>query len=231
MDLHVLSAGAARGFVEAMHPRLVAEAGVEVHGRFGSAGAIREKLLAGETCDVIILTAAILEGLGKEQRVLATTVAPLGRVRTGVAVRSGETLPVIADGASLRLCLLAATAIHAPDLRRATAGAHLVNMLKRLRIYDEVESRLRVYPNGGIAMRELAQTREPGRIGCTQITEIRCTPGVALVGPLPGEFGLATVYSVAVCASTRQPELALKLAELLTGAESQELRERIGFES
>ena len=48
-------------------------------------------------------------------------------------------------------------------------------------------------------MRELAGASDASPLGCTQISEILYTPGVTLVGPLPTEFDLATVYSVAVC--------------------------------
>ena len=40
-------------------------------------------------------------------------------------------------------------------------------------------------------MREMAASDEGNAIGCTQITEIKYTPGVALVGPLPVEFELS----------------------------------------
>ncbi len=56
-DLRVLSAGAAQGLVAAMTPRFLADTGVALHTTFGAVGAIREKLFAGEPCDVLILTA------------------------------------------------------------------------------------------------------------------------------------------------------------------------------
>ena len=58
--------------------------------------------------------------------------------------------------------------------------------------------RLRPYPNGATAMRALAGARRTSPIGCTQVTEILNTPGVALVGPLPKQFELATVYTAGV---------------------------------
>ena len=48
-------------------------------------------------------------------------------------------------------------------------------------------------------MHELAQAEGTRLIGCTQVTEIKNTPGVTLAGLLPREFELATVYSVGVC--------------------------------
>jgi molybdate transport system substrate-binding protein len=209
----------------------VAETGVGVRGSFGAVGAMREKLLAGEPCDVIVLTAALIDDLAAGGHVQPDTVAPLGRVATGVAVRAGEPLPDIADGATLARALRAATGILIPDPARATAGIHFASVLKRLGIYAEVAPRLATYPNGATAMRELAQATRPGLLGCTQVTEIKYTPGVTLVGPLPADYGLYTVYSVAVCAKAAQPEIAHFFAAMLSGPQSQGLREAGGFET
>lgn len=229
MTLTVLSAGAAKGLVTAMMPEFVAATGVAVEGTFGAVGAMQQKLAAGEPCDVIVLTAAMIGTLEKEGRVLPPG-APLGRVRTGVAVRAGEALPDIHDGPSLRSTLIAAAGILFPDPQRATAGIHFVVVLKRLSIYAEVESRLRTFSNGAAAMQELAQSDARGLVGCTQITEINDTPGVTLAGPLPPDYELATVYAVAVCARTRQPDLARRFAQLLSGTASRGVRLQGGFE-
>jgi len=229
-ELHVLSAGAAKGLVEAIAPALLAATGVRLRGEFGAVGAMRERLLSGAPCDAIILTAAMLDALAQDGRVVADTVAPLGRVHTGIAVRAGELLPAIADRAGLRETLLTATGLYLPDTERSTAGVHFVKVLRQLDIDAAVASRLRIFPNGAIAMRELAQSCECGLTGCTQITEIRYTDGVTVVGTLPLEFDLATTYSVAVATSARFPEAARALAHMLTGESSRDLRREGGFD-
>jgi molybdate transport system substrate-binding protein len=230
IELHVLSAGAAKGVVTALAPAFEAATSATLRFQFGAVGAIRDQWLAGAPCDVVILTAAMIEMMAGNGRVVADTVAPLGRVRTGVAVRVGEALPAIADRIGLRQSLLAATALYVPDTERSTAGAHFLKVLRELGISEEVVPRLRTFPNGAIAMRELAQSTEPGLIGCTQITEINYTPGVFLVGPLPAEFELSTVYSVAVAAASPQLGAARHFAQLLAGPGSRELRHKSGFE-
>ena len=77
-ELHVLGAGAAKGLVAALEAAHHAETGATLRGEFGAVGAIREKWLSGARCDVIILTAPMLEGMAREGRVDATTVASLG---------------------------------------------------------------------------------------------------------------------------------------------------------
>jgi molybdate transport system substrate-binding protein len=231
IDLRILCAGAARGLVVAMEASLFAETGTGVRGSFGAVGAMREKLQAGEPCDLIVLTAAMIDDLAAGGHVLAETAAPLGRVGTGVAVPAGEPVPDIAAAAALAATLRAATGILFPDPARATAGIHFANVLKRLGIYAEVEPRLQTFPNGATAMRALAQAGQPGQVGCTQITEINYTPGVTLAGPLPGDYALSTVYSVAVCTKATQPEIARLFAEMLSGPLSQGLRAAGGFET
>ena len=172
MDLNILSAGASKGLVESLQAKFAAETGVGIHGTFRAVGTIKEKALAGEPCDVIILTAAMIDELARFGRVLTESVAPLGRVRTAIAVREGDSMPDISSGAALRKALLASAAIYIPDAERATAGIHLVKVLHALGIYETVKPRLRAYPNGAMAMRELAQSAESPTVGCTQVTEI-----------------------------------------------------------
>lgn len=77
MELHVLSAGAAQGLVAALAPRFLAETGVALRTTFGAVGAIGEKLMAGERCDALILTEAMIEELATSGRVGAATRAAL----------------------------------------------------------------------------------------------------------------------------------------------------------
>ena len=138
-------------------------------------------------------------------------------------------VPPVGDADSLRAALLAADAIYFPDPKLATAGIHFAKVLDRLGIRDAVADRLRPYPNGATAMREMASAQ--GRpIGCTQVTEILNTPGVTLVAPLPKEFELATIYTAAVATRAASPEQARRLVGLLSGASTRPLRERAGFE-
>jgi molybdate transport system substrate-binding protein len=230
-NLHVLSAGAAQSLIESLQRDFAASEGIGVHASFHPVGATREKLLAGEPCDVVVLTAALLDELARGGDVRPETIAPLGRVHTAIAVRDGDAAPDVSTAATLRRVFLAADAIYLPDVERSTAGAHCAAMLRMMGIQDETAPKLKPFPNGVSAMRELAQSRATRPVGCTQVTEIASTPGVALVGPLPGEFELATVYSVAVAARAQQPESATRFAALVAAPATRELRQRCGFET
>ena len=229
-ELHVLCAGAARGLLDALRPGFESRAGASLHTRFGAVGALTEALAEGARCDVLIATDAAVRSLQASGAVAAGRSAALGRVRTGIAVRRGDPLPDVGSAASLAAALLAAPAVFFPDPSRATAGIHFASVLAKLGIDAQIAPRLRTYPNGATAMRELAACGEPGAIGCTQITEINDTTGVRLVGPLPRGFELATLYVAATVAQAAEPALAERLVELLGGAGTQALRTERGFE-
>jgi molybdate transport system substrate-binding protein len=230
-QLRILCAGAVQGLVKALEAEFRESTGAVIAGRFGAVGAMKEALLAGEPCDLMIVSQAMVEGLVADGRLHAASCRPLGRVRTGVAVRAGEAAPAIGDAVRLREALLAAAAIYFPDPVRATAGIHFAGVLRKLGIHDRLTGRFRTFPNGATAMRELAAAGEPGALGCTQVTEIMYTDGIDLVGALPGEFELATVYSAAVASGATQPALAGRLIELLAGERHASLRRDGGFEA
>ena len=230
MQLNILSGGAAQSVVTALAGNFRAGTGYELDCTFGAVGAMKEKLLAGAPADLIILTHALIAELAAGGRMLPDSCADLGRVRTGVAVRKGDSLPDIASASALRSALLAAEGIFLPDPQKATAGIHFARVLDTMGIRGEVEPRLKTYPNGATAMRELAQAKGARVVGCTQVTEINNTPGVVLAGLLPREFELATVYSVGVCAAAASPDAARRFAALLTGEPSRALRTKAGFE-
>ena len=230
MRLHVLSGGAAQGVVAALSAEFQAATGYAIDGVFGAVGAMKEKLLGGAPADVLILSRALIDELADAGQVVAETRADLGRVRTGVAVRTGDPVPDVTTAERLRTALRAAGAIFFPDPQRATAGIHFARVLEGLGIAAEVAGRLSTHPNGATAMRALAQASGARPIGVTQITEILNTPGVALVGPLPREFELATVYTAAVCTRAAAPEAARRLVALLAAEAERPLREQAGFE-
>jgi molybdate transport system substrate-binding protein len=230
MPLMLLSAGAAKGLVNALAPEFLAATRAAIDAEFDAVGAIRERLVSGAPCDAIILTAALLEALEREGAIVARGIFPIGRVETGVAARAGDALPDIHDSAALRAALQAAPAVFVPDVVRSTAGMHFAGLLQRLGVDTQVMPRVHAFANGATAMRALAELAIPGALGCTQVTEILYTPGVALAGTLPPGCGLATVYAAAVAARARAPDLARTFIELLTGPGSREARRRGGFD-
>jgi molybdate transport system substrate-binding protein len=227
--LNILSGGAAQGLVASLAPRFKALTGFDIEGEFGAVGAMAGKLRAAAPADIVVLTAAIIADLARENLVVSASISNIGLVETAVAVRAGDSPVSVKDAAALRDALLASDAIFVPDTVASTAGIHVAKVLSQLGIADDVAARLRVFPNGATAMRHLAETDAGRPIGCTQSTEIISTPGVILSGSLPPGCELSTMYTAAVTTRAANARQAQRLIDLLTDADQRELRIRAGF--
>ena len=208
-----------------------AEHGCLVDCHFGAVGMMKDRLLAGAPCDVLILTEALVEQLTASGELLPGTAKALGLVKTGIAVKRGEPRPDVSTPGALKAALQAATGIYFPDPVKSTAGIHFMATLQKLGLYEQLAGRLRSFPNGATAMKAMAETPGEGLIGCTQVTEILFTSGVSLTANLPVDFELATLYSAAICTRAGNRDLANELVLSLAGDGAAEARRNCGFEN
>lgn len=227
--LNILSGGAAQGLVSRLQAAFEHQHDCKLQGSFGAVGAMRDKLLGGAPCDLLILTQALVDELGRQGHADAASARPLGQVKTGVALKERHAPVSVQTPQQLQALLAAAPEIYFPDPVKATAGIHFMKVLQALGLAEDT-SRHRTYPNGAAAMAALAQSTHADAVGSTQVTEILNTPGVQLTGVLPAPHGLATIYTGAVASAAQEPALAQALLEALTAAQSAQTRAQCGFE-
>jgi molybdate transport system substrate-binding protein len=227
--LNILSGGAAQGLVASLAPQFKAQTGLDIAGEFGAVGAMATKLRAGTSADIVVLTAAMIADLARENLVVPASISDVGLVETAMAVRTGDPKVSVQDAAALREALLTSDAIFVPDTKVSTAGIHVAKVLQQLGIADEVATRLRIFPNGATAMRQLALSDALRPVGCTQSTEIISTEGVVLSGSLPPGCELSTMYTAAVTVRAVNAGPAQILIDLLTDPDQRELLIRAGF--
>ncbi|MDO9439944.1 MAG: substrate-binding domain-containing protein [Beijerinckiaceae bacterium] len=228
--VRLLSGGAAKGVVLALADEFRARSGADIDGEFTAVGALRDRVVAGEAADVLILTQALIEDLTARGLLVAGSARPLGGVRTGVAIPAGHDAPDISDNDSFARALTGATAIYIPDPVLSTAGVFFMRVVGELGVRDAIEPKLRAFPNGETAMRTMAERREKGSIGCTQMTEILMTDGLVLLGPLPPDHDSSTIYMAAVTTGARNPAEAHALMQLVSASETAQLRRSKGYE-
>lgn len=229
--ISLLSGGAAEGLVKALAPAFEARMGMSMAAHFGAVGAMREKLLAGAPTDIVILTRGMVDALAQDGLVVADSIADIGLVPTAIAIRRGDARPEVATPQALALALQDAAEIHVPDLERSTAGIHFAGLLARLGLAERLAPTLRPHPNGTTAMAALAASTMPGALGCTQATEIIAQPGTQLVGLLPADFALSTLYSAALCVRASNGSEADAFITQLSSKSAKAIRLSLGFSS
>ena len=228
--MNILSAGAAKGLLQT----IAANERIELNGEFGAVGAIKERLLAGAPCDVIVLTAAMIDELATADVVDPASVTPLGRVHTGVSLLASTAPMQINSVATLRELCANASKIYFPDPVRATAGIHCLKVLTALGLVPSHEDRFATFPSGAIAMRAMADAADAGEIGAigiTQCSEILYTPGVQYAGALPEPYALSTVYTAAIIPGAQNAAEARQLLAALVAAANVGVVRDAGFEA
>jgi len=231
IEIRVLSGGAAAGVVQGIQANFENTHQCKINGTFSAVGAMRDLVLKGEPCDLVILSKSLVNELVVSGHVDANSVRSLGIVPTGIAIPSKRTSPSpkISTVDELKEAFRSAPALYFPDMEKSTAGIHFMKVMKTLGLDQELASRFKSFPNGATAMAQMALDPDTNVIGGTQTTEINICPGVDLIGLLPQELELNTDYTLGICKNSKNPDLSKKLADILVGDQSIQIRQSIGY--
>jgi molybdate transport system substrate-binding protein len=170
------------------------------------------EILKGTSFDLAVLTAAVIDNLIAQGRLIGATRTAVAVSAAGLAVRKGAAKPDISTVESFKRTLLDASSITFGE--QGGTGAYLKALFLRLGIADALTGKLRpLRLEQGPAQ---AVADGDAEIGLTQISEILPYAGAELVGPLPSEVQLTTTYVTAVVAGTPHADAAAKLIKFIT---------------
>jgi molybdate transport system substrate-binding protein len=195
-EIKVMSAGAMKTIVTELGSDFTRETGHTLALTTGTVGQLRDKILAGEAADVVVMSDTAIDQLIGQGHLVRGSRVDIARTGIGVAVREGAPKPDIATTDAFRRALLAAKSIAYVDpASGATSGIYFASVLQRLGIADAVKDKTKLTRGGFVA--ELVARGEV-ELAVHQISEIIPVKGAMLVGPLPRELQKVTVYSAAL---------------------------------
>jgi molybdate transport system substrate-binding protein len=190
--------------------------------------AIPTRLTRGEIADVVILDGAAADELGRRGLVRADTKVELAGSLIGMVVRAGAATPDIGSVATFRRMLLAANSIAYSD---SSSGTYLSTVLfAKLGLADQVAGKSRKVrgpPSGEPVAAVVA--RGEAEIGFQQVSELMNVPGITLVGTIPAELQLVTVYAAVLTKTAREPEAAAALIHFLASPDAVPAIRRAGL--
>jgi molybdate transport system substrate-binding protein len=174
------------------------------------------RVAAGEQFDLVFLAHDALERLAAAGHVDADTVTPLMLSQVAAAVGTHAEKPAARpegeafdDAAGMREALLAA---HRIGYSTGPSGVALVEMIHAWGLTDELGSRLVQARPGVPVARSLADADVD--LGFQQLSELVGQPGVRILGVLPADCAIDTVFAGAV-ATTAGDTAAARALELL----------------
>jgi len=162
---------------------------------FATAPAIAKRIAASEPVDIVVAPTDLLEALATTAQV-STNRTLLGSIGVGVMMRTGATLPKIADVEEFKRSLLTA---HRIVYNQASTGIYLDRLFQRLGVAVALESKTIRYPDFSAVLDHVrnGNGNEIG-FGATTVIIESSDNGVQFVGALPAEIQNTTAYAAAL---------------------------------
>jgi molybdate transport system substrate-binding protein len=211
-EIKVLVSNALKSTMEELTPQFEKASEHKLSLTFGAAAEIKTAIEKGAPLDVAILTAEVTDDLIREGKLTAAGRTDIARSGAGVAARKGAPKPDISTTDGFKHALL-----DAKSIAYVAAGAtapYILSLFERLGIADQVKSKLRPQPTSNPAAKAVANGQ--AELGITQISEILPYTGAELVGPIPADIQLYTVYPAAIAGDTKASDAAKALIKFLT---------------
>ena len=179
----------------------------------------------GEAFDFVVLAADAIELVASNNRVDPGSRTDLARSGVAIAVAAGATRPDISNESAVRDAVLRARSI---GYSTGPSGAHIVRLFERWGIADAIAPRI-VQASPGLPVGTLV-ARGDVELGFQQLSELMHLPGIDVIGLLPPEIRVATVFSAAVCTASNCPAAAKALLSFLASPEADATKRRHGVQ-
>ena len=164
------------------------------------------RVQAGEPFDLVFLAADAIAKLIARGHVIKDSCVDLVRSQVAVAVKSGATVPSIATAADVRQAVVSAASV---GYSTGPSGSAMLALLERWGILAEVQPKLRQAP-AGVPVAAMVASGEVA-LGFQQRSEMIDAPGIQVIGDLPAEIAIVTVFSGGLCSVSKRSDEARAL--------------------
>jgi molybdate transport system substrate-binding protein len=224
-EIKVLSTQATEEAYRELVPQFEKATGHKVTTVFTGTLDANKRLAAGESYDLLIMSAPSIDEHIKGGKVVPGSRVDLAKSGVGVAVKAGAPKPDIGTTDALKKTLLAAKSI---GYSTGPSGVYVVGLFQRMGIADEVKGKLKQTPTGVFVGSIIASGE--AEIGFQQVSELSHFPGLDYVGPLPAEVQQFTTFSSGIMAGAKEAEAAKALAAFVTAPAAAAAYKKRGME-
>jgi len=209
--MKVLCTNGVKAVTAELIPQVERTIGLLVDVDYASTNMLMDKIAGGETGDLAVLSAEAIDSLIAKGVVQKDDRTDLAKSSIGVAVRRGAVAPEIGRVDALKATLVSAKSVMYS--KTGISGVYMPRMFEKLGIATLIAPKAR-NPSYGTVGEALA--RGEAEIALQQISELLPVQGINVVGPLPAEVQLVTVFSAGIFSSASEPRAARMLVAELT---------------
>jgi molybdate transport system substrate-binding protein len=210
-EINVLSSNAIRQAYLELVPQFEKSSGHTVRTIWAGTNDIVKRIAAGETYDLIIMSADALEKLVKDGTIMAGTRVNLVKSGVGVAVKAGAPKPDLSSGDAVKKALIAAKSV---GYSSGPSGVYLQSMFAKMGIADELKIKSK-QTQPGTPVANIIRSGE-AELGFQQVSELVHEKGIDYIGPLPADIQHLSLFAGGVHKAAKQPDAAKALTKFLT---------------
>jgi len=220
----VFSSLAIKAAYQELVPQFEKSSGRKVDTEWVGMADIRKRLGAGETPDLVIGSAALIDEFVSAGTLKART--NLGQSGVAVAVRKGAPRPDISSADAVKRALLNAKSI---VYSSGPSGVYLATLFDKWGITEQMKKTALQTPPG-VLVAELVAKGER-ELCFQQMPELLQVSGIDIVGPLPAEIQTMTTFSAGIHAKAKDADTAAALVKFLTSPDARPVMQRRGLEA
>jgi molybdate transport system substrate-binding protein len=194
---------------------------LETHHRvnlqFDPSPAVKKRIENGEIADVVIVQPDFVEELTRMGKVSPGDRPLIGRVGVGLGNRVGSPIYDISTPEKLKETLLGADTL---VFNNVVSGNTFAKALEKLGVADALKSKIvRTSPNG---IFEPVLKGKGNDFVAGTIPLIATTPGIKLLGPLPGDLQNYLTYTAVMMTNASDRQTAEQFIRFLTSSRGKE---------
>jgi molybdate transport system substrate-binding protein len=224
-EIKVLSTQATEEAYRELVPQFEQASGNKVTTVFTGTLDANKRLAAGESYDLLIMSAPSIDEHIKDGKVMPGSRVDLAKSGVGVAVKAGAPKPDISTTEALKKALLAAKSI---GYSTGPSGVYMIGLFQRLGIADEVKPKLKQTPTGVFVGSIIASGE--AEIGFQQVSELSHFAGIDFIGPLPADIQRFTTFASGIMAGAKEADAAKALVKFITSPNAAAAYKKRGME-
>ena len=225
-DLSIISSTGVSSIMHELIPAYERATGQRVSISYDTSNIIMDRLKRGESADLVILTAPLIDNLTQQGRLQAGSRTDMAKSGIGVAVKAGAPRPDISSVEAFKQTLLDTPSVAFTGT--GASGQYFAGLVEKMGIGAEVKQKAKI-PAGGLVA-ELVVKGEAA-LAIQMISELKAVPGADYVGPLPAPMQLYTVFSAGLMAKAKDPAAAKLMLDFMKKPQAQAIYRAKGMET
>jgi molybdate transport system substrate-binding protein len=224
-EIRVISTGSFKEALGQLGPIFEKSSGHKVVPIWAGTDDIIRRFGAGETLDIVIAPAPVIDDLINRGLVLANGRADVAKSGIGVAARPGAPKIDISSSEALKKALLGTPSI---ALSSGVSGIYLTGLFGKWGIARQIGPKIITLPGAPPVIEAL--TRGDAEVGFLQVSEFVPVKSIAFLGPLPADIQEMTAITAGLGKTMAAPDAAAALMKFLMSPEATPAKKKTGLE-